>query len=107
MTLRAARAGPRDRTGRRSVAFEPGNANCRYARFAHAPRPHTMGVCNAMAYNLTVPKQAENTLREHETIVLRRAHARAFFFNAIANPPAPNDKLTAALNEHTRRIDSR
>ena len=51
-------------------------------------------------------EQAENTLREHETIVLRRAHARAFF-DAIANPPAPNDRLTAALNEHTRRMVSR
>ena len=58
MTLRPARARPRVRTGRRTVAFEPGNANCRCARFAHAPRLHTMGVCNAMAYNLTVPKQA-------------------------------------------------
>ena len=59
ITLRAARAGPRDRTGRRTVAFEPGNANCRCTRFAHAPRPHPMGVCNAMAYNVTVPKQAD------------------------------------------------
>ena len=49
---------------------------------------------------------AEKTIRDHETLVLGRQDARVFF-NAIANPPAPNDKLTTALNEHTRRIDSR
>ena len=51
-------------------------------------------------------EQAEKTLREHETVVLRRADARTFF-DAIANPTAPNDKLTTALKEHTRRVDSR
>ena len=38
--------------------------------------------------------------------VLRRTHARTFL-DATAQPPAPNDQLTAALHENTRRIDSR
>ena len=49
---------------------------------------------------------AEKSIRDHETLVLGRQDA-SVFFNAIASPPAPNDKLTTALNEHTRRVDSR
>ena len=51
-------------------------------------------------------EHAAKSIRDHETLVLGRQDARVFF-NAIANPPAPNDRLTAALNEHTRRVDSR
>ena len=31
----------------------------------------------------------------------------ARFFDALADPPAPNDKLRAALKEHERRVESR
>ena len=29
------------------------------------------------------------------------------FFDALADPPAPNQRLRAALEEHARRVDSR
>ena len=29
------------------------------------------------------------------------------FFEALAAPPPPNDRLRAALEEHARRVDSR
>ena len=29
------------------------------------------------------------------------------FFDALSDPPPPNDRLRAALEEHARRVDSR
>lgn len=49
---------------------------------------------------------AEKTVREHETMALSRRDAE-LFFDAITNPPQPNDRLRKALNEHGRRIVSR
>ncbi len=51
-------------------------------------------------------ENAEKTVRRHETIALAREDA-VRFFEALTNPPPPNDRLQAALEEHTRRVVSR
>ena len=51
-------------------------------------------------------ENAEKTVRRHETIALAREDATRFF-EALSNPPPPNDCLRAALEEHARRVDSR
>ena len=51
-------------------------------------------------------ENAERTVRRYETVAMRREDARRFF-DALADPPPPNDHLRAALEEHTRRVDSR
>ena len=48
---------------------------------------------------------AEKTIRDHDTVVFERQDAEAFL-DAIVNPPAPNDRLRGALEEHSRRVDS-
>lgn len=50
--------------------------------------------------------QAEQTIEAHETVVLSRRDAVAFF-DALAAPPRMNAKLAAALKEHDRRVRSR
>ncbi len=50
-------------------------------------------------------EHAEKAIRDHDTAVLERRDAEVFL-EAIANPPAPNERLRAALEEHTRRVDS-
>jgi len=50
-------------------------------------------------------EQAERTIREHETMVLDRRDAEAFF-DALVRPPRMNAKLAAALKEHDRRVVS-
>jgi uncharacterized protein (DUF1778 family) len=42
---------------------------------------------------------ARKVLEEHERMVLRGADAEAFL-RAVANPPAPSDRLVAALRKH-------
>ena len=49
---------------------------------------------------------AEKTIDRHETLALARDDALRFF-DALADPPPPNDRLRAALEEHARRVDSR
>lgn len=49
---------------------------------------------------------AERTIDRHETLGLAREDA-LHFFDALADPPAPNQLLHAALEEHARRVDSR
>ena len=49
---------------------------------------------------------AERTIDRHETLTLARDNALRFF-EALADPPPPNDRLRAALEEHDRRVDSR
>ena len=49
--------------------------------------------------------QAERTIREHETMVLDRRDAEAFF-DALVQPPKMNARLAAALKEHDRRVVS-
>ena len=51
-------------------------------------------------------EHAEKTVRRHETVALARKDAMRFF-DALADPPPPNDRLRAALEEHARRVDSR
>uniref|UniRef100_UPI0036DD9DF4 type II toxin-antitoxin system TacA family antitoxin n=1 Tax=Photorhabdus sp. RM322S TaxID=3342825 RepID=UPI0036DD9DF4 len=47
--------------------------------------------------------QAERTIHEHEVMRLNNQDSEAFF-NALANPVDFNDKLTAALSEHSQRV---
>ena len=51
-------------------------------------------------------ESAEKTMDRHETIALARADALRFF-DALADPPPPNDRLRAALEENARRVDKR
>ena len=51
-------------------------------------------------------KTAEKTIESHETMALAREDATRFF-DALADPPPPYDRLSAALEEHTRRVVSR
>jgi len=54
----------------------------------------------------TALARADQTLSEQETMVLSRRDAE-LFFDALANPPALNSGLAAALEEHSRRVQSR
>ena len=49
---------------------------------------------------------AEKTLHEHESIQLNERDAQRFY-DALAKPVRFNKKLTEALVEHDRRVDSR
>ena len=49
---------------------------------------------------------AEKTIDRHETMAFSRDDALCFF-DALTDPPPPNDRLRAALEEHTRRVESR
>lgn len=46
---------------------------------------------------------ARRTIAEHETLTLSENDRRAFF-DALANPPEPNEKLKRAAAEHRRRL---
>ena len=48
---------------------------------------------------------AEKAIRDHDTIALERRDAEVFL-DAIVNPPGPNERLRAALEEHARRVHS-
>ena len=54
----------------------------------------------------SVLESAEETVRRHRTIALAR-EAATVFFDALSDPPPPNDRLRAALEEHARRVDPR
>ena len=49
---------------------------------------------------------AEKTIHEHESIQLNEQDAQRFF-DALAKPVRFNKKLTEALVEHDRRVDSK
>ena len=51
-------------------------------------------------------ENAEKAIQKHETMALGRRDAK-LFFDVIVNPPAPNDKLRTALDEHEKRVASR
>ena len=51
-------------------------------------------------------ESAGRTIDRHETLALAREDAMRFF-EALAAPPPPNDRLRAALEEHARRVESR
>lgn len=46
---------------------------------------------------------ARQTIAEHETLKLSDADRKAFF-DALMNPPEPNERLRRALSEQARRI---
>ncbi|MBL3591616.1 MAG: DUF1778 domain-containing protein [gamma proteobacterium endosymbiont of Lamellibrachia anaximandri] len=48
---------------------------------------------------------AEKTIHEHDSIQLNEQDAQ-HFFHALAKPVTFNKKLTEALVEHDRRVDS-
>ncbi|MCY3829753.1 MAG: DUF1778 domain-containing protein [Rhodospirillaceae bacterium] len=50
-------------------------------------------------------ESAEKAVRRHEVMTLGRGDARRFF-DAVTDPPPPNDRLRAALDEHRRRVDT-
>ncbi|MXW90900.1 MAG: DUF1778 domain-containing protein [Rhodospirillaceae bacterium] len=50
-------------------------------------------------------ENAEKAVRRNKAMALDREDAMRFF-DALADPPPPNDRLRAALEEHRRRIDS-
>ncbi len=49
---------------------------------------------------------ADEAVRAHETMVLGKRDAEVFF-DAILNPPEPNEKLRRAMREHRKRVVSR
>ena len=51
-------------------------------------------------------QSAEKTIQKHESLALARKDAMRFF-DALADPPPPNDRLNAALKDHARRVVSR
>jgi uncharacterized protein (DUF1778 family) len=46
---------------------------------------------------------ARRTIAEHETLVLSDRD-RTAFFEALVNPPEPNERLRRAFAEHKRRV---
>ncbi|UEM03514.1 DUF1778 domain-containing protein [Skermanella rosea] len=46
---------------------------------------------------------AHRTIVEHETLQLSERD-RAVFFDALVNPPEPNERLIRAFAEHKRRL---
>ena len=51
-------------------------------------------------------ENADKTIDRQETMVLAREDAMRFF-HALDNPPKPNARLRAALDEHEQRVVSR
>ncbi len=51
-------------------------------------------------------ENADKAIQKHETMALNRRDAERFF-DAIINPPALNDKLRTAMDEHGKRVASR
>ncbi len=46
---------------------------------------------------------ARRTIAEHETLTLSEEDRKAFF-DALVNPPEPNERLKRAAAEHRRRL---
>lgn len=51
----------------------------------------------------TLADRARQMIAEHETLTLSDRD-RAVFFDALVNPPLPNERLVRALAEHKRRV---
>lgn len=51
-------------------------------------------------------ENAEKAIQKHETMALDQCDAKRFF-DAIVNPPVPNDKLRTAMDEYGKRVVSR
>lgn len=52
---------------------------------------------------MTLTDAAKRTIAEHKTLVLSDWD-RAVFFDALVNPPAPNERLQRAFAKHKRRV---
>ena len=50
-----------------------------------------------------IAEAARKTIAEHETLNLSERDRMAFF-EALINPPGPNERLARALTEHSRRV---
>ncbi len=61
---------------------------------------------DAAGFEATGVRLANPWADRRETLALAREDAMRFF-EALAAPPAPNDRFRAALEEHARRVDSR
>ena len=51
-------------------------------------------------------KCAEQTVQDHQRIILNAKNSR-IFFDALADPVCFNQKLTAAFEEHDKRVISK
>ena len=69
-------------------------------RAAHLSRRKVSDFCVTV-----LAETARRTIAEHETLALSNRDRKAFF-NAIINPPEPNERLKRALAEHKRRVAS-
>ncbi len=50
-----------------------------------------------------IAEAARRTIAEHETLHLSERD-RAAFFDALIDPPEPNERLARALADHARRV---
>ena len=67
-------------------------------RAAHLERRKVSDFCvTALA------EAARRTIAEHEALILSERDRRAFF-DALINPPKPNEKMKRAVAEHRRQI---
>lgn len=67
-------------------------------RAAHLSRRKVSDFCVT-----ALVETARRTIAEHETLALSDRD-RAAFFDALVNPPAPNERLVRAMTEHKRRV---
>jgi uncharacterized protein (DUF1778 family) len=70
------------------------------ARAARLERRKVTEFCMA-----ALKEAARRTIAEHETIVLSDRD-RTAFFDALINPPEPNERLARAFHAHRRRTAS-
>jgi uncharacterized protein (DUF1778 family) len=69
-------------------------------RAAQLERRKVTDFCTA-----ALTEAARRTIAEHETLVLSEQD-RIAFFDALVNPPAPNERLRRAFTEHKQRVGS-
>lgn len=67
-------------------------------RAAHLERRKVTDFCTT-----ALTDAARRTIADHETLTLSERD-RAAFFEALANPPEPNERLRRAFATHRRRI---
>ncbi len=67
-------------------------------RAAHLERRKLTDFCVA-----ALTGAARRTIADHETLTLSERDRQAFF-DALINPPKPNERLARAVAEHNRRI---
>jgi uncharacterized protein (DUF1778 family) len=89
--------------------------DARVERLGFRVDEHTKGLIERAAYlerrKLTdycvsaLADAARRTIAEHETLILSENDRKAFF-DALVNPPEPNERLKRAAAEHQRRLAS-